>query len=121
MHSQVIVTEGGTGAGVPRWRRGQRGIDCGPRKGLVTRGRPGLVMLLAHTQRRFAHQSFKATIFLPRANPVDINAREPETSSSLYDWQFRQAQRPLFTLHDGPPFAVWFRAGYWGALPGNAC
>ncbi|KAM0753694.1 isoleucyl-tRNA synthetase [Meredithblackwellia eburnea MCA 4105] len=65
--------------------------------------------------RRLAKTSanpYSATVNLPTtAFPLRAEAEKREklfrrrTTDDLYDWQAKQTDRPLFILHDGPPYA----------------
>lgn len=55
---------------------------------------------------------FRDTLLLPKTDfPLRADAANREklfrgrTTEDLYRWQWRQKDRPLFVLHDGPPYA----------------
>ena len=62
-------------------------------------------------KRFFATSDYSETIHLPKTSfPIKHRpAKEHEyferCGTSLYTWQDAQKKRPLFTLHDGPPYA----------------
>ncbi|KAG8920631.1 isoleucine-tRNA ligase, partial [Tulasnella sp. 408] len=57
-------------------------------------------------------KAYTATMLLPKTTfPLwaEPSVREEpfreRTTSELYKWQAKQKDRPLFVLHDGPPYA----------------
>lgn len=66
---------------------------------------------LSTGQRRSTDKSYSDTILLPKTTfPIKHRpAKERDyfdrSGNALYAWQAAQTERPLFILHDGPPYA----------------
>ncbi|KAL7670261.1 hypothetical protein ACOME3_005200 [Neoechinorhynchus agilis] len=63
---------------------------------------------------RFASTSYSSTIALPRTRlphrlksqiELERTVSQKNSSLDLYKWQSEQLNRPVFVLHDGPPYA----------------